>query len=207
MEATVLNGQLELGNAVATQDEGRMVIGQLPIGSPTVTGGQLSVGNVDVGGIAYSSLGTNTTDIAGQWWITDILVPLNRVLTNISVMAGGTATTDNIMVAIWDAKGNLLASSAIAGQVLSGANTFQVVPLALNAAAAAATTLQLYGPQQYYVGVQGNGTAAGAIQTIPASSWNNVCCGSVAGTFGTVPKTITLPATFTAAKGPIVALT
>lgn len=203
----MLNGQLEFGNAVATQDESRMVIGQLPIGSPTVTGGQLAVTNVDVGGIAYSSLGTNTTDIAGQWWITDCMVPLNRVLTNISYLSGGTATTDNFIVAIWDAKGNLLASSAVAGQLVATANTFQVVPLALNGVGAAITTLQLYGPQQYYIGIQGNGTAAGAIQVIPASSWNQVCCGSVAGTFGTVPKTITLPATFTATKGPIVALT
>lgn len=204
----MINGQLEIGQAVATQREDSMVIGQLPIGSPTVTGGQLAVSNIPIGSVAYASVGTNTTDIAGQWWITDILVPLNRVLTNINFLAGGTSTTDNFMAAIWDAKGNLLAYSAIAGQVLAGGgNTFQTVPLALNAAAQAITTLQLYGPQQYYVGVQGNGTTGGSLQTIPTATFVNVCAGVVAGTFGTVPKTITLPATFTAGKGPVVYLT
>ena len=203
----MLNGQLEPGNAVSAQDESKMVIGQLPIGSPTVTGGEIAVSNIQIGGVAYASVGTNSTDVAGQWWITDIFVPLNRVLTNINFLAGGTATTDKVMAAIWDAKGNLLASSAVAGQLLSGANTFQVLPLALNALAAAITTLQLYGPQQYYVGIQGNGSTAGAIQTVPASTFVNICAGSVAGTFGTVPKTITLPSTFTADKGPVVYLT
>jgi hypothetical protein len=66
------------------------------------------------------------------------------------------------------------------------------------------TTVQLYGPAQYWIAIQGNGTAAGAIQTIPASTFVDVLTNVVAGTFGTVPATITPPTTFTAGQGPIV---
>lgn len=90
----------------------------------------------------------------------------------------------------------LLGNSNLAGVVLSGASTFQEQTLL--------STVQLYGPAQYWIAIHGNGTAAGAIRTIAASTFPDVLAGSIAGTFGTVPATITLPTTFTATKGPFV---
>jgi hypothetical protein len=155
------------------------------------------VSNIPIGSVAYASIGTNTTDVAGQLWITDIIVPAPMVCSTIGFLQGGTATTDNMLVAIFDAGGNRLGTSALAGVVLSGANTFQEQALL--------APVQLY-PNRYYVAVQGNGTAAGAIQTIPTATFVGVLAGSLAGAFGTVPANIVVPTTFTAGKGPVVYL-
>lgn len=154
--------------------------------------------NVPIGSVAYASVGTNTADINGQLWITDIIVPYNMVCSTIGFLQGGTATTDNTLVAIFDGGGNRLGTSNLSGVVLSGANTFQEQALL--------ASVQLYGPNRYYVAVQGNGTAAGAIQTLPVSTFVGVLAGSVAGTFGTVPANIVVPTTFTATKGPVIYL-
>ena len=154
-------------------------------------------------------LATNTTDVI-QLWVTDILVPYNRVVSNINILSGGTATTDNWLAAIYDSYGVLIASTALAGQLLATANTWQTQAIALTYArgtttSTAATSVKLSGPQQYYIAVQGNGTTAGAIQTVPAPY--QICAAAIAaGTFGTIPATITPPTTFTAAKAPIVYL-
>lgn len=156
------------------------------------------ISNIPIGSVAYASIGTNTTDVAGQLWITDILVPYNYVCSSIGFLQGGTATTDNTLLAIFDAGGNRLATSALAGVVLSGASTFQEQALL--------AAVQLYGGNRYYVAVQGNGTAAGALVTIPTSTYVGVLAGSLAGAFGTVPANIVVPTTFTAGKGPVVYL-
>lgn len=170
--------------------------GQDALGVLAVAGGRLAVSNVPIGSVAYASAGTNTTDVNGQLWVTDIFIPVDRTITKIGFLQGGTATTDNFLVAIYDSGGNLLGNSNLAGVVLSGANTFQEQTLL--------TAVQLYGPQQYFIVIQGNGTAAGAIQTIPTSTFVDILGGSIAGTFGTTPATITVPTTFTAGKAPFV---
>lgn len=156
------------------------------------------ISNVPIGSVAYASVGTNTTDIAGQLWITEIFVPYNFVVSSIGFLQGGTATTDNTLVALFDSGGNLLATSNLSGAVLSGANTFQEQALT--------AVVQLYGPAKYYIAVQGNGTAAGAIQTIPTSTFVGVMTKVLSGAFGTVPANIVVPTTFAAGSGPIVYL-
>lgn len=155
------------------------------------------ISNIPIGSVAYASVGTNTTDIAGQLWVTDIIVPNNFVVSSIGVLQGGTATTDNILVAIFDGAGNRLATSALAGSLLATANTFKELALL--------SSVQLF-PNRYFVAVQGNGTAAGAIQTIPTLTFVGVVAGVIAGAFGTVPAVINPPTTFTAGSGPIVYL-
>ncbi len=154
--------------------------------------------NVPIGSVAYASVGTNTADVNGQLWITDIIVPQNFVVSTIGFLQGGTATTDNFLVAIFDAGGNRLATSNLAGVVLSGASTFQEQALL--------TKVQLFGPNRYFVAVQGNGATAGAIQTIPTVTFVGVLAGVISGVFGTVPAIISPPTTFTAGQGPIVYL-
>jgi len=206
-------GYLTTGQRVGAQTEDNFRAGTAVNGSLNVPGGQLICSNIPIGAIALASIGTNTTDVI-QLWVTDILVPYNRIVTNIAMLSGGTATTDNWLAAIYDSYGRLLASTALAGQLVATANVWQVQPLALvypasgrtsSAAGLAATTIALQGPQQYFVAVQGNGTAGGMLQTVPAPY--QICAGVIAaGTFGTIPATITVPTTFTAAKAPIVYL-
>jgi hypothetical protein len=172
--------------------------------APSVPGGKLKLTNIPIGATALASIGTNTTDVI-QLWVTDIFVPCNRFITKVGVLQGGTAGTDKVLATIYSSQGVLLASSALAGVALNGsANTFLELALALNGAGAAIPGLQLYGPGQYYIGIQGSGTAAGALQTLPAP-FLDICCNAVAaGVFGTLPGTITVPTTFTAGTGPIV---
>lgn len=154
------------------------------------------VSNIPIGSVAYASVGTNTTDVAGQLWVTDIIIPTTMVVSSIGFLQGGTATTDNVLVALFDGAGNRLGNSNLSGVTLSGASTFQEQALL--------TAVLCQGPARYYIAVQGNGTAAGAIQTIPTSTFVGVNAGSIAGSFGTVPAIIVPPTTFTAGKAPIV---
>lgn len=157
----------------------------------------LRVPNIPLGPVALASIGTNTTDIAGQLWVTDVFVPVTKTVTKIGFLQGGTATTDNCLVALYDPNGKLLTTSALAGVVLSGANTFQEQTLL------AAKTIP--GPGIYYAAVQCNGTAAGAIQTVP-SPYTTVRTSVISGAFGTVPASITTPTSFTAAQAPVIYL-
>jgi hypothetical protein len=194
------------GQSIGTQTEDAASFAQVVIGAGPATGGKLAVSNIQIGDVAYASLGTNTTDVAGQFWITDLFVPYNRTVTAVNVLQGGTATTDNILAVVYDSFGNFVASSALAGLVLSGANTFRSLSLVLGPGGAAITSARLLGPQRYFVAVQGNGTAAGAIRTVAASTYIDVLGSILAGTFGTIPTSITPPTTFTAGNAPIVFL-
>ena len=205
----MINGMLQPGEAVANQREDNFIASITPIGQINVAGGQLICSNIPVGSVALASMGTNTADIV-QLWVTDILVPYTRVVKNINILSGGTATTDNWLAAIYDSYGTLIASTSLSGQLLATANSWQTQAIALTYArgtttSTTATSVTLNGPQQYYIAVQGNGTTAGAFQTVAAPY--QICAGIItAGTFGTIPATITPPTTFTTAKGPIVYL-
>ncbi len=66
---------------------------------------------------------------------------------------------------IWNAAGTLLGVTAAtdsAGNVLSGANTYQTIALT--------TPLALVGPARYIIGVVTSGTTAGDIQTAPLTA-------------------------------------
>lgn len=170
--------------------------------APSLAGGQFLVSNIPIGAIALASVGTNTTGII-QLWVSEIFIPCNRFAKTVGFLQGGTAGTDKAAALIYDSQGVLIASSAVAGTNLNGsANSFLELSISLDGAGATITGVQLYGPGQYYIAIQLNGTAAGDIQTIGAPYL--LCAGLVAaGVFGTFPATITVPTTFTAAKGPI----
>lgn len=154
------------------------------------------VSNIPIGQVAYASMGTNTTD-AIQLWVTDIFIPTAMSFSIVGFLQGGTATTDNTLVAVYDPGGNLITTSNLAGVVLSGGNTFQEQTLL--------KPVYVSGPTYLFIAIQGSSTTAGALQTIPTGVYVGIRAGSVtAGVFGTVPNTITVPQTFTTNKGPIV---
>jgi hypothetical protein len=158
----------------------------------------VAASNIPIGSVAYGSLGTNTTDVNNQMWITSITLPKTGLITGIQVLQGGTATTDTITAALYDGGGNLIAAGAAAGVALSGANTFLNIPFT----SAALVT----GPARYFIAVTGNGTAAGAIRTIATATYTNVVATTQSSTFGTFPAISPVPTTFTANDAPIVQL-
>ncbi len=162
--------------------------------------------NIAIGSVAYASVGTNTTDIANKRMTTSLFVPNTGYYTGIQVLQGGTATTDKITAQIADASGKVIATGAAAGVSLSGANTFLPVPFALTRGGAAQTTTLLTGPAMYMVSIVGNGTAAGAYQTVPTATFKNIVSqGTTSITFGSFPDFVA-PTTFTQDLAPIVCL-
>jgi hypothetical protein len=158
-----------------------------------------AVENVPIGSVAYTSFGNATTYAAsGDLYCTSIFVPYDMTVTNINVLNGGTVGTNSILAALYNAAGTLIGNSATAGATTSGANAFQALALT------AAKSIQ--GPGVYYVCIQPNGTTDN-VRTIAASTFVGRRASLITGgTFGTVPATITVPASFTANDGPIVYL-
>lgn len=163
-------------------------------------GNRLAVSNIYIGPVAYASIATNTADVANQMWVTDIWVPFNFLCSTVKVLQGGTATTDKVFAQIYDASGTLIANSSPTGggTALSGANTFLSLSLV--------SSVTLYGPAQYYVAIQGNGTAAGALQIIPASTYADIVSSTIAGNANATTASITVPTAFAAGAAPVVIL-
>jgi hypothetical protein len=145
-----------------------------------------------IGQEAYSSLGNNTTLVAGTTYIASLYVNAGYVSTGLAPLVGGTGTTDNWTVYLYDnTLSNVLAYSA-ATTVGSGTNAFQKI----------AWTQQCFiGSGYYFIAVQSNGTHA-TLRTIAASTAVDVVTTSATGTAGTA-QVVTIPTTFTANVGPI----
>ena len=141
--------------------------------------------------VPLASLGNNTTPVAGTIYIAQLNLPAFTV-TNISCLNGSAAATDNLISGLYDAKGALVASTALAGVVAAGVNAFQAqIPLISPYVAAAGL---------YYVALQANGTTT-RFRTITANGAGDLTA-SYTGAFGTLPS-ITPPTGFTANVGPI----
>jgi len=164
-------------------------------GSPTAPQGPRILPNVPIG--AFASLGTSAVHVAGTWYRSEIFVPHWAPWTGISVLNGATIGTDNLMVALYDTNGVLVANSAVAGVLSAGANAFQSIAFTSATAPLA--------PGRYFVAVQCNGTTA-TTRRQAAANGGNTMTQSAAGTFGTVPASFTPPTTFTADVGPIASL-
>lgn len=159
--------------------------------APTYPQGPRILPNVPI--LAFASLGTNTTLVAGTTYFSEIFVPHWNQWTGIGMLNGATVGTDNMLVALYGSNGGLIVNSAVAGALSAGANAFQ------NRAFLNAVVLA---PGRYFIAFQSNGTTA-TMRTQAAANGGNTMTGSVTGTFGTVPSSITVPTTFTADVGPI----
>lgn len=156
--------------------------------------GPLNLPVINLGSAALTSYETNgTAPVAGSINLTEIYVPYWQTWTGIGVLNGTTVGTDNMLVALYGSNGALLANSAVAGTVSANASVMQ------NRAFTAPITLA---PGRYFLGVQSNGTTA-TLRHLVAANGSNVCTSVTAGVFGTVPATLTPPATFTTAVGVI----
>lgn len=154
-----------------------------------VTNGPRIVPNVPI--LGFAALGTSAVHVAGSWYRSEIQVREAMTATGIGVLNGATVGTDNLLVALYDTLGNLVAQSAA---VLSaGANAFQNIPFTLP------TNLI---PGRYFIAVQASGTTA-TTRRQAAANGGNTMTQLAAGTFGVVPLSFAPPTTFTADAGPI----
>jgi hypothetical protein len=141
-------------------------------------------------------LGTSTVTIAAELYCTEIDMPYSKLVTGIGIHMGATGNgTDAMIGALYDATGNPVAWSALAGTVPVGTNYVW---------AAFPFTAKYYvvGPGQYYGCVMSNGT--GDYLDLIKTNFGDLeytYKSAVAGTFGTLP-TFTAPTQFTTVNGP-----
>ena len=157
-----------------------------------VKSGRSRYSTVPIGSVAYGSMGTNTTLVAGTIYWAEVNIPREVDLTGAAVLNGATVGTDKGIVALYDTNGALVCNSALAGATTSGANAFQQY---------AFTAVQKVQPGRYFIAYQSNGTTD-TIRTIAVSTFIDSLTASATGTFGTLTA-LTVPTTITADKGPV----
>lgn len=167
------------------------VIPQGGQGVPTSLQGPSILPNMPLGTAALTAAGASSVHVAGTMNLSEIFIPHWNTWKGLAVLNGTVVGTDNMLVALYGGDGKLLANSAVAGTLSAGASTFQnrdfLVPVTL-------------APGRYFCGVQCSGTTATSNKFVSANGVN-VLTGAVAGTFGTVPASVTVPTTFTTAQG------
>ncbi len=160
-------------------------------GVPAQVQGPSILPNIPLGVGALTTAGASSVHVAGTMNLSEIFIPHWNTWKGLAVLNGTVVGTDNMLVALYGGDGKLLANSAVAGALSAGASTFQnrdfLVPVTL-------------APGRYFCGVQSNGTTATSNKFVSANGVN-VLTGAIAGTFGTVPATVTVPTTFTTAQG------
>lgn len=170
---------------------------QAGVGTPAFYQGPLNWPCIALGSAALTGYETaGVAPVAGTMNLTEIYVPFTQTWTGIGKLNGTTVGTDNHLVALYGTNGALLANSAVAGVLSASASVFQ------NVAFTSPITLP---PGRYFLGVQSNGTTA-TLRHLLAANGSNVSTAAIAGTFGTVPATVTPPSTFTTAVGVITQL-
>ena len=160
-------------------------------GVPAQVQGPSILPNIPLGVAALTAAGASSVHVAGTMNLSEIFIPHWNTWKGLAVLNGTVVGTDNMLVALYGGDGKLLANSAVAGTLSAGASTFQsrdfLVPVTL-------------APGRYFCGVQSSGTTATSNKFVSANGVN-VLTGAIAGTFGTVPATVTVPTTFTTAQG------
>jgi hypothetical protein len=165
----------------------------------------VSAGNATMPYTSFSTIspasgvaGTSTSQVAGTIWFSQLFIPVNSTLTGACVRNGATVTTDKYIVALYDSTGVLLANSATAGTTTAGVSIYQCV--------AFTATVQVAGPQSYFVAIQTNGTTDNFLTYAAGSATTNYGTQNQTGTFGTLPAMTTPTTTFTAGKGPMMSV-
>lgn len=160
-------------------------------GTPAVPRGPSILPNIPLGTAALTAAGASSVNTTGAICLSEIFIPHWNTWKGLAVLNGTVASTDAVLVALYGSDGKLLANSALAGTTASGASTFQnrdfLVPVTL-------------APGRYFGAYQSAGATATTNRPVAANGVN-ILTGSVAGTFGVLSATITVPTTFTTAQG------
>lgn len=154
------------------------------------------VANIPIGGVAYGSLGSNLVHVAGSIYASELTLTGFKTVTGLGILNGAIVGTDSMIYLLLDSSGKVLATTALAGTLSAGADSFQQI------AFTAPISLK---PGKYFIAVQCNGTTA-KTRRIAASTYLNAAS-VTAGTFGTGISVgtalITPPTSTTADAGPI----
>lgn len=162
--------------------------------TPAFLQGNSILTNIALGSAALTGYETNgVTQTAGQWNYSEIFVPYWNTWKGVGVLNGTTVGTSKYITAVWGTNGTLLANSAVAGTLSTGASVMQNL---------AFVSPILLAPGRYFIGVQMD-VATDTIRHVLSANGSNVICGTQAGTFGTVPNITTVSTTFTTAVAPI----
>lgn len=166
-------------------------------GTPTFYQGPLTLPAIPMGAAALTGYETNgVAQTAGSINLIEIYVPYIQTWTGVGVLNGTVVGTDNLIVVLYGSDGTRIRTSALAGTLSAGASVFQ------NIAFTSPITLL---PGRYFIGVQASGATATIRHNLAANGAAN-CSSTTVGVFGTIPATLTVPATFTTAVGPIAQL-
>lgn len=172
-------------------------LGGVWVVGPQANTTQFRIPAPNTGGTAYTSINTNGTTLsATTQYCTGVYLPDSKLLTGLGVLNGTTAAgTDKHIMILYDASGNKLANSAVAGVATSGASTYQTI--------AFTSTFYAVGPANYFACLQTNG-ATDTVRMVVTGTQDTFLTKGVTGqTFGTIVA-ITVPTTFTTAVGPYV---
>lgn len=147
---------------------------------------------VPIGGVAYTSLGTDSFGVATETYVCGLYL-MEGLVTSLAYLKGSVVGTDKVCLALWGSTGVVLGQTPAAGTTVSaGENTFQKIGLDTPFTA-------LRG--QHYLGLQINGTTA-KIRLMADLTYLNFTKKLTAGTFGVFPA-LTPPTGFVATAGPI----
>lgn len=160
------------------------------------------------GAAQLSTDGVNSTPVITEIYVAPVNLWATSLITGIAIFNGTVVATDKVKVALFDALGVLVRTSAAAGFQPTTADSYEQIAFALGPdGVTAATTVVLPGPATYYVGCIYNGTTnrfnahgVGAFPTIRVT-------GAVFATaFNTTSLTLaTLPTVFTTTDLPPIA--
>jgi hypothetical protein len=131
--------------------------------------------------ISSLTVGADQVPVAGTVYFGAVYVPHRKFVTSIGYLIGTVGTGDKVIGAIYNAAGQLLASSALAGITMGNASVIQELPITLTGGAVS-TGVELEGPGYYYVSISCNGTTA----RLRVSVSGGGRAGSAAGSFGTL---------------------
>src|SRR3990167_8182131 len=149
--------------------------------------------NIPIGAVAYGSLGTAVSHVAGTIYVAEIYIPHAKAITGIAILNAGTVGTSLGIVALYGPDGGAaLATSALAGTVSANANALQSIPFT--------AALTIWQPGRYFIAFQAN-NATDNIRCIAASTYLN-WTKSFTGVFGTIAS-LTVPTSTAADVGPI----
>lgn len=170
----------QAGYSTQTYYQGPLRLPVIPLGSAALTG--------------YETNGVAQT--AGTFNFVEIFVPYYQTWTGAGWLNGTTVGTNKGIVAVYGSDGALIANSAVAGVLTANASVMQ------NVAFTAPVNLV---PGRYFLALQMDGNTD-TVRHLLVANGAVPCTGTVAGTFGTVPASITTTTTFTTAVGPIMQL-
>jgi hypothetical protein len=152
-----------------------------------------------LGSVAYTSVGTSTATAAtGDEYCSEIDVRQSKLVTGLAILVGATTNdTDLHILALYDATGNLLANSAVAGAVIPTTSENKWAKFAFT------SPYYVVGPNKYYACEQGNGTTD-TFRMLTTGTQDETTTKLYTGlTFGTLSNPITVPTTFSSVVGPI----